>query len=89
MNYHTSTPSTDQFFQDATAEENVPTASLDEVIWLEDPIPDRHLSIHEPSQLNYQRFYSCSYRLDLPQSSPEDATVPSYELMDFSDISYI
>ena len=52
--HHTSTPSTDQFFQDATDKENFPTAPLDDDVWLEDPIPDRHLCIHEPSQPNYQ-----------------------------------
>ena len=62
MNYHhTSTPSTDQLFQDATAKTNSPTAPLDDDIWLEDPIPDRHLCIHEQSQLNYQ----CSYPLPI------------------------
>ena len=90
MNYHhTSTPSTDQFFQDATVKENFPTVPLDDDIWLEDPIPDRHLCIHEQSQLNYQCTYPCPYRLDPPQSSPKDATAPYYELMDLSDISDI
>ena len=87
--YHMSTPCTDQFFKDATAEENFPTAPLDDNMWLEDPILDRHLCIHEPSQPNYQRSYPCPYRLDLPQSSPEDATVPYYELVDLNDISDI
>ena len=36
INYnHMSIPSTDQFFQDATAEENFPTAPIDDDIWLE------------------------------------------------------
>ena len=50
MNYHhTSTPSTDDSFQDATAGEDFPTAPLDDTIWLEDPVPDRHLCIHKQS----------------------------------------
>ena len=90
MNYcHTATPSTYQLFQDATAKENFPTAPLDDDVWLEDPIPDRHLCIHEPSQPNYQCSYPHPYRLNLPQSSPEDATAPYYELMDLSNISDI
>ena len=37
MNYHhTSTPSTDDSFHDATGEEDFPTAPLDDAIWLED-----------------------------------------------------
>ena len=45
MNYHhTSTPSTDDSFQDTIAEdEDFPTVPLDDNIWLEDPVPDRHL----------------------------------------------
>ena len=45
MDYHcTSTPGTDDSFQDVTAEEkeDFPTAPLDDDIWLEDPVPDRH-----------------------------------------------
>ena len=46
--HHTSTPGTDNSFQNATAEEeDFPTAPLDNDIWLEDPVPDRHLCIHE------------------------------------------
>ena len=51
--HFTSTPSTNDSFQDATAEEeDFPTAPLDDDIWLEDPVPDRHLCIHEQSQLH-------------------------------------
>ena len=83
MNHqHTSTSSTDNFFH---AAEDFPTAPLDDAIWLEDPVPDRHLCIHEQSQLNYP----CPYRLDLPHSSPGDVTAPYYEMMDLSDISDI
>ena len=90
MNYHhTSTLHTDESFQDATAGEDFLTAPLDDAIWLEDPVPDRHLCIHEQSQPHYQCLYPCPYRLDLPHSSPEDATAPYYEMMDLSDISDI
>ena len=90
MNYHhMSTPSTDESFQDAKADDDFSTAPLDDTIWLEDAVLDRHLCIHEQSQLNYQCSYPCPYRLDLPHSSPEDATAPYYELMDLSDISDI
>ena len=91
MNYHhTSTPSTDNSFHKATAaEEGFPTAPLDDNIWLEDPVPDRHLTcIHEQSQPHFQCFYPCPYSLDLPHSSPEDAPASYYEMMDLIDISY-
>ena len=60
---------------------------LDDDVWLEDTIPDRHLCIHEPSQPEYKCSYPHPYRLDPPQYSPEDKAVPHYELMDLSDIS--
>ena len=47
-----STLGADDSFQDTTAaEENFPTAPLDDDIWLKDSFPDRHLCIHEQSQL--------------------------------------
>ena len=88
MDYHyASTSSTEDSFQDATGEEDFPTAPLDNSIWLEDPVPDRHLCIHEQSQPHYQCLYPCPYNLDLPHSFPEDAPAPYYEMMDLSDIS--
>ena len=83
-----STPSMNESFQDATAGD-FPTAPLDDAIWLQDPVPDRHLCIHEQSQLHYQCPYQCPYRLDLPHSSPEDETAHYYEMMDLSDVSDI
>ena len=50
MDHHCApTPGTDDSFQDITSddEEDFPTAPLDDNIWLEDPVPDRHLCIHE------------------------------------------
>ena len=82
--HHTSTPNTEDSFQDATAEEDFPTAPLDDDIWLEDPVPDGHLCIHEQSQQHYLCSYPCLYSLDLPHSTPEDAPVPYYEIIDLS-----
>ena len=67
--HHTSTPSADDPFHDATAEEeeDFSTAPLDDDIWLEDPVPDRHLYIHEQPQPHFQCSYPCPYSLDLPQ----------------------
>ena len=86
--HHTSTPNTDDPFQDTTAEEeDFPTAPLDDDIWLEDPVPDRHLCIHEQSQPHYQCYSPCPYSLSLPHSTPEDAPAPYYKMMDLSNIS--
>ena len=64
--HHTSTPSTEDSFQDATAEEeeeDFPTAPLDDDIWLEDPVPDRHLYIHEESQPYFLVFLPLSIHI--------------------------
>ena len=75
-------------FQDMTTEEeDFPTAPLDADIWLEEPVPVRHLCICEQSQPHYQCPYLCTYSLHLLHSAPEDTSAPYYELMDLSDIS--
>ena len=99
----TPTPNTEQFSTDfhnvawdddtLSSEENFPTAPFDDLVWSKDPIPDRHLCIHKtPHKPTSQCFYPCLYRntasrMDLPQSTLQDAAVFHYELMDFSDIS--
>ena len=86
MNYHhTCTPSTDDFFHDATAEGDFPTAQIDDTICLEDPVPDRHLCIHEESQLHYQNSYPYPYRLDLPHPLQK----MQQDLSDISDIQNV
>ena len=89
--HHILTPGTDDSFQDVTAEEeeeeDFPTVPWDDDIWLEDPVPDRHLCIHEQSLPHFLCSYPCPYSLDLPHSASEDAPVPYYEKMDLSNIS--
>ena len=101
--YCTSTQNMEKFFTDVNgvawdyeitfSEENFPTAPLDDEVWSEDPILDRQLCIHEtPHKPNHQCSYPCpysttSFRIDLPQSTPQDAAVFHYEQMDFGDIS--
>ena len=79
----------DDSIQDATneEEEDCPTALLYDDIWLEEPVPDRHLCIHELSQLHDQCPYPCLYSLDQLHSTPEDTPTPHYETMDLSDLS--
>ena len=101
--YHTPTQNTEQFYTNfdnvgwdndmTSTEEHFPTALLDDDVWSEDPILDRLLWIHKrPHELNLQCSYPCTYstttfRMDLPQSIPQSATVLNYEVMVFSDIS--
>ena len=87
--HNTDTLWPDDSFQDTIAEdeEDFPTAPLDDDIWLEDPVPDRHLCIHEQSQPHDQCPYPCPYSLDLLHSALEDAPAPYYVMMDLSDIS--
>ena len=76
---------TDDSFQDATnEEEGFPTAPLNDDVWLEEPVPVRHLCIHEQSQPNFLCSYPCPYHLDLPPLTPEDTY---HDTMDFNDIS--
>ena len=44
-------------------EEHFPTASLDDDVWMEEPVPDRHLCIHEDSQHDLCS-YPCLYSLN-------------------------
>ena len=67
------------------SEDDFPTTSLDDNIWLKDPVPQRHLCIHDPSQPNCQCSYPCPYSLDFPFSTLDD--IPYHEMMDLGDIS--
>ena len=73
--HNTATPCPDDYSQNATAEdeEDFSTAPLDNDVWLEEPVPDRHFCIHEQSQPYDQCPYPCPYSLDQLQSAPEDA----------------
>ena len=88
--HHTSPQSTNQFFKDDTTKENFPTALLDDDIWSEDHIPDRHLCIHDTSQLNHLCNYPCPYadlsfaRNLTPSLTPEAAEF-WHDIMDLMD----
>ena len=75
--------------QDVTNEEEeeyFPTAPLDDDVWLEEPVPDRHLCLHEQSQPHDLCPYSCPYSWDELHPTPGNAPTPHYEMMDLSDI---
>ena len=93
------TSTTDQFLTEAcdddttSSEEYFPTVPLDDDIWAEELVVDRHLCIHKrPDEPNHQCPYHCPYesttfRMDLLQSTPWDEAVFNYEQMDFSETS--
>ena len=88
--HHTSTPSIDQFFTDDATEENFPTAPLDDEFWAEDQIPDRHLCIHDTSQVTHLCHYPCPYanlnfEMDLPPLPTPEAAEFGYGIVDLSD----
>ena len=64
-------------------EEYFPTAPLNNDIWIEEPVPDRHLCIHEYSQHNLCP-YLCPYNLDQLHLAPEYTPTPQH--IDLSDI---
>ena len=86
--HNTATPCSDDSFQDATTddEEYFPIAPLDDDVWLEDPVPDRHFCIHEQSQPHDQCLYPCPYSLDQLHPAQKDAPAPHYKMMELSDI---
>ena len=55
---------TDDSFKDVLSEEeeveeHIPTAPLDDDVWMEEPVPDRHLCIHEQSRAHDLCPYPC------------------------------
>ena len=91
MDYqHPSPLDTDNSFQDIANDEekeDFPTVILYDDLWLEDPVPDRHLCIHEHSQSHFLCSYPCPYSLDPLPHTPRNAPASYYEMMDLSDIS--
>ena len=61
-------------------EEYFPTAPLNDYVWMEEPVLDRHLSIHEDSQHDLWP-YPCPYSLDQLHLTPQ--------YMNLSDIFYL
>ena len=60
---------------DNDTEEHSPTVSLDDNVWMEEPVPERHLCIHENSQHDLCP-YPCPYSLNPLHPTQEDA--PQY-----------
>ena len=85
--HHVPRPGTDDPFQDVTLkeEEDFPTAPLHDDIWLEDPVPDGHLSSWTVTATP-PVFLSLSIQYGPTNHTPEDAPTSYYKMMDLSDI---
>ena len=80
---------TDGSFQDVPSdkeEEHFPTAPLGDDVWLEEPVSDKHLCIHDQSQPHDLCPYPCPYSLGQLHPTFGNASTPHYEMMDLSDI---
>ena len=68
-------------------QEHSPTAPLNDDIWMEEPVPDRHLCIHEHSQHDLCP-YPCPYSLDqlhlTPDYAPQDMDLSN--IFNFPDV---
>ena len=57
-----------------------PSAPLDDDVWLEDQIADRHLYVHDTSHLNHLCHYTCPYtNLIFARNLPPSLTVETAE----------
>ena len=72
---------------DDDTEEHFPTVSLDDNVWMEEPVSERHLCIHENSQHDLCH-YPCPYSLNPLHLAPEDT--PQYihlsDIFEFPDV---
>ena len=79
--------------EEEDVEEYFPAAPLDDDIWMEEPIPDRHLCIHKQSQPHDPCLYPSPYSLDQLHLAPEYTPAPPYmdlcDIFDFPDVMTI
>ena len=73
--------------EDDDTEEHFLTVSLDEDVWMEEPVPERHLCIHENSQHDLCP-YLCPYSLNLLDLTQEDDPQYIYlnDIFEFPDV---
>ena len=79
--HHTSADYEEEEVEEEEEEEHFPTAPLNDDVWMEEPVPERHLCIHEHSQHDLYP-YPCPYSLDQVYLTPDYAPTPQY--MDLS-----
>ena len=73
--------------EDDDTEEHFPTVSLDDDFWMEDPVPERHLCIHDNAQHDLCP-YPCPYDLTLLHLAQEDAMqyIDLDDIFEFPDV---
>ena len=73
--------------EDNDMEEHFPTVSLDDNIWMEEPVPERHLWIHEDAQHDLCP-YPCPYDLNQLHLAQEDAMqyIDLNDIFEFPDV---
>ena len=65
-------------------EEDFQTVALDADHWITDPVPDRHLCIHDHSQAHPLCCYPCPYTNSSPASYKD--TLDLSDISDFEDV---
>ena len=72
--------------EDNDMEENFPTISLDDDFWMEEPVLERHLYIHEDAQHDLCP-YLCPYNLNQLHLTQEDVQyIDLNNMIDFPDV---
>ena len=72
--------------EDSDMEEHFPTISLDDNFWMEEPVPERQLCIHEDAQ-HALCPYPCPYNLNQLHLTQEDMQyVDLNDISDFPDV---
>ena len=72
--------------EDGDMEEHFPTVSLDDYFWMEEPVPVRHLCIHEDAQHDLSP-YPCPYDLNQLHLTQEDVQyINLNDIFDFPDV---
>ena len=73
--------------EDNDMEEHFPTVSLDDDFWMEEPVPERQLCIHEDAQHDLGP-YPCPYNLNQQHFTQEDAVqyIDLNDIFEFTDV---
>ena len=72
--------------EDDDMEDYFPTISLDDNFWMKDPVPERHLCIHEDAQHDLC-LYPCPYDLNQLHLAQEDVQyIDLNDIFDFPDV---
>ena len=72
--------------EDNDIEKHFPTVSLDDDFWMEEPVPKKHLCIHEDAQHDFCT-YPCPFDLNQSHLTQKDMQyIDLSDILDFPDI---